>query len=472
MITITRRMQHAMAIILLLSSSLIAQPAPRPVTGDWAGALSISGIKLRLVLHVKPSDDGGWSATLDSPDQGVKDIPVSAVITSYDSLILLAPVIHGEYRGAFRDDTTLVGTWTQGHKPLDLVLTKLAAPFELRRPQEPKPPFPYREELAWIANTADGVTLAGTLTLPQGAGPFPAVVLISGSGPQDRDESLLGHKPFAVLADHLTRRGIAVLRFDDRGVGKSTGHFASAVSTDFTRDVQACVAWLKEHADIDAKHIGLVGHSEGGMIAPMVAADSRDVAFIVLMAGPGTTGRAIVVDQSCLIQKASGVADSSIEQTRTTLNRLYDVVTGTADSATAATRLRAIILDSIAPEDRGKEGRDAKSIDLQIRQMLSPWFRYFLAYDPAPVLARVSCPVLAINGGLDLQVPAEKNLDGIRRALTSAGNTEVEIRSFPGLNHLFQHANTGTPAEYGEIEETMSPDVLEAVTAWISRVCK
>jgi pimeloyl-ACP methyl ester carboxylesterase len=304
----------------------------------------------------------------------------------------------------------------------------------------------YENELA-------GIQLAATLTIPPGQGPFRAVVLITGSGPQDRDESLAGHRPFLVLSDYLTRRGIAVLRADDRGVGKSGGKFAAATTADFATDTEAGVAYLKTQPEIDPKKIGLVGHSEGGIIAPMVAARDSDVAFIVMMAGAGVPGDQILAEQSLLISEAGGKSRPEAEKNAAREREILTLVKQEKDNAALREKLAALI--------------PRAQVDTQLGQIASPWFRYFIAYDPATALRKVACPVLAINGEKDLQVPPRQNLPAIRKALEAAGNKDFEIAELPGLNHLFQTAKTGSPAEYAQIEETISPVALEKIAAWI-----
>ena len=345
------------------------------------------------------------------------------------------------------------------------------------RPQEPRPPYPYGEEEVVYENKKDGVQLAGTLTLPRSRGPFPAVLLITGSGPQDRNEAILGHKPFLVLADHLTRLGIAVLRVDDRGVGKSTGKFHEATSEDFAVDAVAGIDYLKTRKEIDSRRIGLIGHSEGGLIASMIAARSTDVAFLVMMAGPGLTGEEILYRQGALISKAEGVSDDLIAQNLAAQKRMFKIVKEEKDNLAAETRIRelaASIREQVTKD--GAEMREerkkaihniATGVESQAKMMVSPWFRFFLAYDPLPALMKVRCPVLAINGEKDLQVPARDNLEAIRQALQTGGNKNYEVLTLPMLNHLFQTCRTGALSEYAQIEETMSPVALETISKWI-----
>jgi pimeloyl-ACP methyl ester carboxylesterase len=320
-------------------------------------------------------------------------------------------------------------------------------------------PYPYRDEEVAYDNKAANITLAATLTLPPGPGPFPAVLLITGSGPQDRDEAILGHRPFLVLADYLTRRGIAVLRADDRGVGKSGGAFGTATTVDFATDAEAGVAYLRTRPEIDAKKIGLVGHSEGGVIAPLVASRNPAVAFIVMMAGSGVPGDEIIVAQTTLMSQVSGLGADQVEKNSALERQILAIVKEEKDDAALAVKLRDALQGTVRPED----------MEQQIKALSAPWYRYFLTYDPVPALKRVTCPVLAINGERDLQVPPKQNLPAIRKALESSGNTRVEVVELAGLNHLFQSAKTGLPGEYAQIEETMSPVALELIAGWIKK---
>jgi uncharacterized protein len=296
------------------------------------------------------------------------------------------------------------------------------------------------------------------------------VILISGSGAQDRDETIFQHKPFLILADVLTRRGIAVLRVDDRGVGGSTGSVVKSTSEDFAGDVLAGIAFLKSRADINAKKIGLIGHSEGGLIAPLVAARSSDVAFIVMMAGTGLPGAEISYLQGRLIGKAMGVDDKELVKQEEIQRRLFDIIKTETDHAKVRARVLEVTKKMVSelPEDERKRAGNIDSlVDSQIKTLESPWTRFFLTFDPRPTLAKVRCPVLALNGDKDLQVPPKENLAEIRKALEQAGNTQVTTKELPGLNHLFQTCKSGTVAEYALIEETIAPAALKVIGDWV-----
>jgi pimeloyl-ACP methyl ester carboxylesterase len=340
----------------------------------------------------------------------------------------------------------------------------------MKRPQTPRPPFPYDEERVTVPNpAAPGVTLAATVTLPRGAGPHPAVVLLTGSGQQDRDESLFGHKPFAVLADFLTRRGFVVLRADDRGVGGSTGPVATATSADFATDAAALFAHLLGRKEVDPKRVGLIGHSEGGLIAPMVAAKDARVAFLVMLAGPGVPGDSLLVAQGSAIRRASGASPESDALQSALQRELFAAVRAEPDSARLARRIEAILRSwypRIPASERGGVD-EGQFVAGPTRTLTLPWMRFYITHDPRPTLAKVRCPVLALNGSKDLQVLDSQNLPEIQLWVRKSGNRDVTIRGMPGLNHLFQTATTGLMDEYGKIEETFAPAALEAIAAWL-----
>jgi hypothetical protein len=332
------------------------------------------------------------------------------------------------------------------------------------RPQEPRGAPPYdREQVRYPS--APGVVLAGTLTKPRGRGPHPGAVLITGSGPQDRDETVFGHRPFLVLADYLTRRGVAVLRSDDRGVGESTGDFAAAAIQDLAADARAGFDFLRGGDDIDADRVGLIGHSDGAVIAPLLAAASVEIAWIVLMAGPGVPSLRLLLDQAELIARSEGVPARARSDSRRLNRAIYEVVTDEPDDRAARRRITELLEQR--PEALGSAPRDA--VETLVAQVTSPWFRSFLAHDPRPTLRRVRAPVLAINGELDLQVPPRPNLPAIAAALEAGGNADYAAVKLPRLNHLFQTATTGSPSEYEAIAETLAPAALAVIGEWIGR---
>ena len=442
------------------------------VEGAWTGTLDAMGTKLRIVFRVAKNTDGSWKTLLDSPDQGAKDIPVSETVIKGDSLIFKSAAVMGTYEGLIQPDgKTALGTWKQGGVSFPLTLSKTDQAPTVNRPQEPKPPFPYKQEEVAFKNEKALIVLSGTLTLPEQGGPFAVVVMISGSGPQDRDEQILGHKPFLVIADYLTRRGVAVLRYDDRGVGKSTGDLAKATSVDFASDALAAVAFLKSRKDVDPNKIGLAGHSEGAIIAPMVANQSKDVAFVILLAGPGMNGEELLYIQAARISQAMGADEMTISKNEATQREMFKVLNREKDDTVAGKKLREILNEAakgMTADEKAKTGFSEATIDMQIKQVLTPWFRYFIAYDPGVELNRLHCPVLALWGEKDLQVPPKENMPLVEQALRKAGNNKAVLKVLPGLNHLFQTANTGSVSEYAQIEETFSPAALTVIGDWIA----
>ena len=448
-----------LGIGLLLSIPTVA-PAQESVVGAWSGALSVQGTELRIVFHVEQGDDG-LTATMDSPDQGVTEIPVSRVSVAGDSVTFAVDRIGGTYEGALADDgAEIEGQWTQGGRsfPLTLTPTSEADTAPPPRPQHPEPPYPYAVDSVTVQNEAADLRLAGTLTRPEDDGPHPAVVLVSGSGPQDRNSEVFNHKLFHVLADHLTRRGIAVLRYDERGVGASGGTFDGATSEDFATDVAAAVRFLRNRSEIDADAVGLLGMSEGGLVAPMVHIQFEPVDFLVLMAGPSVPGHEILVEQAARITAAQGAPSGAVDSIRSVQRRTLEGVATAPDSAAAAEHLRSVL---------EKEGAGPDRIQAQIDQATAPWFRFFVRYDPAPTLRQVEVPILALYGSKDLQVPPEQNVGPMRTALRESPSRDATVRVLDGLNHLFQPAETGLPTEYAQIETTIAPRALQAVSSWI-----
>jgi pimeloyl-ACP methyl ester carboxylesterase len=330
-------------------------------------------------------------------------------------------------------------------------------------------PEAYYSEDVTFTNEKENFRLAGTLTLPSREGVFPAAVLISGSGAQNRDEEIMGHKPFLVLADHLTRKGIAVLRFDDRGVGGSEGYTPDATTENFANDVEAAVNYLLSRSEIDKTKTGLIGHSEGGIIAPMLAAKSDNIAFIVLLAGPGIQGKDLLLMQTALIAKAIGTSDSIIEKSTAVNKQLYELVCNIdniEERTEKATEHVRKYLSELPPLMKGGK-TDEELISELMKEINNPWIEYFLRYNPAPTLEKVKCPTLALNGSKDLQVPSKVNLDAVKNALEKGGNKNFEIKELDGLNHLFQECNTGSPMEYAIIKQTFSPVALNEISNWI-----
>lgn len=449
-------------IVMAFLSFSVALKA-QDITGHWGGKLNIQGIQLRVIFHIARSGDA-YVTTMDSPDQGAKGIPTGKTEYSNSVLTIVAPGMGMTYTGTWQGNDTIKGTFMQSGMtlPLELIRTEENS----LRPQEPKPPYPYHTEEVTVENVKAGVKLAGTLTLPEREGDYPVVILITGSGPQNRDEEIEGHKPFLVIADYLTRQGIGVLRLDDRGVGLSTGDFGKATTMDFADDIEAAVIFLKNRK---VRQVGLIGHSEGGMIAPLVATRTNDVDFIILLAGPGLRGDQILLGQQEAISRALGMADSVLNYSKMVNKKCLDMVvqSGSEDKAEGALKN---YMDSLNRMGRLPANmKNEQGAELWRRQVLSPWMYFFVTYDPVPTLERVKCPVLALNGSNDLQVLPE-NLEIIKKALEAGGNRQVTVKELPGLNHLFQTCKSGSPTLYGTITETFSPVALKEIGEWIGKL--
>ncbi|MFA9389187.1 MAG: alpha/beta hydrolase family protein [Prolixibacteraceae bacterium] len=452
--------------LVLFSINVSAQD----ISGFWNGMLKVPGMELRVNFNLEKTNDG-YKATMDSPDQNAFGIPCETVSFENKALTITLPNMAIEYSGKWISADSIEGTFKQAGQSFPMNLSKKVLKTEKKvRPQEPQGPQSYIQEEIKFENSKDKLILAGTLTLPSKEGKFPAVVLISGSGPQDRNEEVFGHKPFLVLADHLTKKGIAVLRFDDRGIGESTGDFKSATSFDFATDVEAAISYLKTRKEIDQKHIGLIGHSEGGLIAPLVATQSNKVNFIVLLAGPGIPGTEILLQQTELISRASGMDETQLQKALKINKEIYDLVLGSENIDSFRDQLIPYLKKMIQsnPDMLAQSGMNEKDFfNAQMNQIATPWMYAFLRYDPAPTLAKVKCPILALNGEKDLQVPAKVDIEAIEKALKSGGNKDVTTHIIPNLNHLFQECEKGIPVEYGQIEQTFSPVALNLISDWI-----
>jgi pimeloyl-ACP methyl ester carboxylesterase len=446
------------------------------IKGIWQGTLKFNGGSIRVVFRISGHESGDLKAEMDSPDQGVKGLHVDIVNFDGSNLKLEVNIISAFYEGKYNPDSIAFdGNWHQSGLTLPLAIKRIDKVEEIKRPQEPKPPFPYKIEDVIYDNKTAGIKLGGTLTMPESGGPFAAVILIAGSGPNNRNEELSGHKLFLVLADYLTRKGIAVLRVDKRGIGVSTGNFAASTTKDFSKDVLTSIEYLKNRKEIDSKKIGLIGHSEGGIIAPMVASETHDVSFIVLMAGPGLPGDELLCLQSEALAKAEGYPVERIKESTEINKKMYNAIKTGGDSTKIAEALKKIYLDHYNNLDKKEKSeiRNPKAVfEGELKSIMSPWFRYFISYDPAPALEQVKCPMLALNGSKDLQVLPTENLAGIKKAMEKGGNKNFEVKELEGLNHLFQTAETGSPAEYMKIEETISPTALQTICDWILKIIK
>jgi uncharacterized protein len=465
---------------LSISVNLFSQSA---ITGIWEGKLDLQSVKMRVVLNIQQLADGKLSATMDSPDQGVKGIPCDKTVLKEDSIFITINKIKMNYAGNLNESKTmLTGIFTQGSNSLPLNMQKVEKITELKRPQTPAPPFKYTSYELEYDNADKTVHFGATLTVPKidsnirfiKAPVFPAVILITGSGQQDRDETIMGHKPFAVIADYLSSRGIAVLRVDDRGMGKTTGDVLNVTSADFAKDVEAGLNFLKRRPEIDTNKIGLIGHSEGGLIAPMVASKRRDISFIILLAGPGVDGASILYKQQMDALINAGMS----KQALTAYDELTKKKLAILKKATNAKTANELLLqlfkqwqpkqkDSILIQLNAKKLTPQQYAAATVANEFNPWLNYFYKTDPAIYLSKIKCRVLALNGDKDIQVYAKQNIPAITAALNKGGNKKYKAVVLPGLNHLFQHCTKCTVQEYGELEETFSPEVLKLMYDWI-----
>jgi alpha-beta hydrolase superfamily lysophospholipase len=457
-------------IALLTSLTSSAQSIDKKsIAGSWLGKINAGAMDLRIVFNLILVGNDSLTATLDSPDQGAKGIKIGPVVIDGDKIKISAPLLRGEYNGTLKNDTLFEGEWTQSGRTTPLNINKLKTTLTINRPQEPKPPYPYTSENVIFSNEKFNIKLAGTLTIPAGPGPFKAVILITGSGAQNRNEEIMGHKPFLVIADYLSRNGIAVLRYDDRGVGASQGNYATATSADLATDAEAAFNYLKNNPKIISNEIGLMGHSEGGLIAPIAASSNKEIAFIVSLAGTGVTGEKIILRQSQDISRISGISEENIKESTAINKKLYAVLKKEKDNAKAESKILTLYAEELAKK-KTPEADIEKSVN-QLKASFGAttytWFRYFIMTDPAKYWKKVDCPVLALNGEKDLQVSADENLPAIEKALKSGGNKNVKTIKPEGLNHLFQHSKTGLPSEYSGIEETFSTEVLKIISDWI-----
>ena len=458
-------------VILLFILLIPGMTKAQDITGEWNGKLSAQGMELRLIFHISRGDST-YDAKMDSPDQKV--FGIMADVTTFENSILRVEIakLGIRFQGKYKTNS-IEGIFYQSGQSFPLNLTRnLIEKKALVRPQEPKMPYPYLIEEVTFPSEGGKIELAGTLTLPNGKNIFPTAILISGSGPQNRDEEFMTHKPFLVIADHLTRNGIAVLRYDDRGFAQSTGDHGSATSADFANDVRAAIAYLKTRKEIDKTRIGLVGHSEGGLIAPIVATDTN-VAFIVLLAGPGVSGSQILLKQTELITRSQGVDEENVQRQLSITRGAFELFSQYGADQSFENRLKEYLLDLISnknliiPEGISNE----EFIAMQVSQFQKPWMRYFLNYDPSNSLQRIQCPVLALNGEKDVQV-APENLVVIEKCVRYGGNDNVTVKEFQNMNHLFQTCKTGAIDEYATIEQTISPSVLEEVSGWVLKQTK
>ena len=468
-------MKNNFTLLILLFSITCFSQNPSTLFGTWEGKINV-GVSLRIVFNFAKDSMGNIIGTCYSPDQGNKAIPCSFVTIRRDSLFVGIESLRATYAGKLINDSVIEGQLTQG-RSVDLRLAKVIKATALLRPQTPRPPFPYISEDVEYENADKTLHYGATITIPKGKTTSPAVLLITGSGAQNRDEEIFGHKPFAVIADYLTRQGYVVLRVDDRGVGKSSSGLTEATTADFAKDVNTSLNYLKSRKEVNPKRLGMLGHSEGGMIAPMVASERKDIYFIILLAGPGEKISSLMVEQNVAVLQSTGLSKSTAEDYGKLFHNMIKAVlsTNTVEESKAAVnnevnKWKINTPSNIVTATTGiiNDSTQKQFVEAISTSLASPWFKYFLQFDPQPYLRKLHCKVLALNGEKDIQVPAKTNLAGISNALKKSGSTAYEVKEIPGLNHLFQMCKKCTVNEYGELEETISPEALKTVSNWLT----
>ena len=443
--------------VILLFTFLTAQTAMSQIEGYWKGQIDLGTLKLEMAFNIT-ANENSYVTTLDVPAQGAFDFPVDETTFQDRRLQLTMSAMDASYSGTLKDDV-IEGEFTQRGMTFPLNLAKAEKKEQRKtRPQDPQPPFDYHIEEVTFVNEKEGNTLVGTLTIPKGEGPFPAMVLVSGSGQQNRDEELMNHRPFWVIADYCALHGIAVLRYDDRGIGGSTGEVENATSLDFSYDAEAAFDYLRNRKEINASKVGILGHSEGGVINFMVSARRPEVAFLVSLAGPSVNGIEVLKEQQAAILRASGMSEEMVQFNGNANAQMFDIIEASNDREEADSLLRQLV--------KGW-GYNEELTEQTVSQMTMPWMYYFLKYDPTEAIVKTNCPALLLNGSKDLQVIASQNLPGYEKIIAEYGKTNLILRELPDLNHLFQHCETGSPNEYFEIEETISPEVLELIVGFV-----
>ena len=447
---------------ILIPLLFVVLQSQAQIEGYWKGEIDLGAQKLETAFDIKVIENG-YSATFDVPAQGAYDIPVDETTFKDGHLELKMNAMNATYLGVLKD-ATIEGEFTQHGMTFPLNLVNAEKKEQKKtRPQDPLPPFNYQIEEVTFVNEKEGNTLAGTLTIPEGEGPFPAMVLVSGSGQQNRDEELMNHRPFWVIADYCARHGVAVLRYDDRGMGGSDGEVKNATSMDFSYDAEAAFDYLRNRKEINASEVGILGHSEGGIINFMVSARRPEVAFLVSLAGPSVTGIEVLKEQQAAILRASGMSEEMVQFSGNANVQMFDIIEASSSREEADSLLRQLV--------KGW-GYNEELTEQTVSQMTMPWMYYFLKYDPTEAIVKTNCPALLLNGSKDLQVIASQNLPGYEKIIAEHGKTNLILRELPGLNHLFQHCETGSPNEYFEIEETISPEVLEHIVGFLKEVEK
>lgn len=445
--------------LIIILSLFAALQSQAQVEGYWKGQIDLGGQKIEMAFDIKVTENG-FVSTLDVPAQGAFDVLVDKTEFYQGKLDLRMDAMNATYSGELKD-LAIEGSFTQHGMSFPLNLERAVKEAKQARPQDPKPPFNYKAEDVTFVNPKEGNTLAGTLTLPEGEGPFPAVVLVSGSGQQNRDEELMNHRPFWVIADYLSRHGVAVLRYDDRGMGDSTGEVENATTLDFSYDADAAFDFLRNRKEINVSKVGILGHSEGGIINFMVAARRPEVAFLVSLAGPAVKGVDVLKEQQKAILRAQGMTEEMIQFSANANAQLFDIIEASSSRVEADSLMRQLV--------KGW-GYNEELTEQTVGQLTSAWMYYFLKYDPTEAIVKTNCPALMLNGSKDLQVIASQNIPAYEKIIADYGKTNLTVREMPDLNHLFQHCETGAPAEYATIEETISEEVLERIVQFVKGI--
>ncbi len=462
------------SLLCILSSTLLCYA--QNIEGKWQGELNVYGTQLPLIFNFSIVDSN-LKASFDSPLQQAYDVPIDQITFKNRKLILKISTIGASYTATLAEnDSTFLGDFEQNGLKFPLELIQSSSIFPLpTKPQEPQEPFPYLTEDVVFENTQQNIRLAGTLSFPKGREKHPAVILISGSGPQDRNQELFNHKPFLVISDYLVRNGIAVLRYDDRGVAESGGEFKGSTTADFATDTRAAIAYLKSRKEIDANKIGLVGHSEGGIIAGMLAAQTREVGFIILLASPAKKGAQVLLKQQEIIGKAAGLSENYIDNNYRINAGAYEIIAQEKDTLILKDKLKTYFekeLKAFPDWNLQRESglSDEKFISTLVETYTDNWMRFFMNYEPYKDLEKIRIPILALNGDKDLQVDIEQNFYTTKAILEKQSVKNSKAVLLEGLNHLFQESETGLPMEYGQIEQTFSTEALEVIKDWILKV--
>jgi pimeloyl-ACP methyl ester carboxylesterase len=459
------------AILLLLNNQIIT--AQSSFIGMWEGKLK-AGADIRMIFHVA-KDDAGYTAALDCPDQGLKGVKASTLRIVNDSIYLEIAQFQAKYSGKLQGSSEISGVFYQGMS-LPLNLKKIEKIEAIVRAQTPVEPFPYRSENLLYTNKDKSITYGATITIPNGKGTFPAALMLTGSGQQNRDEEILGHKPFAVIADHLTRNGFIVLRVDDRGMGQTTGDVKSSTTLDFANDAIVSLNYLMNRQEVDKGKVGLIGHSEGGMIAQIIASERSDLDFVIMLAAPGDKIIKLMCDQNEAVLTKAGLPEEYVKAYSSLYNSIMlSVINSTNESLSENIKQdvdnwiqktpNQIVLATTGIKD---ELSKSNFVQAFAKQTSSAWFKYFLSYDPSTSIKKIKAKVLAVNGSQDVQVISKSNLKAIESALKESKSKIFDVKELNGLNHLFQECKSCTVNEYGQLEQTISPTLLKTITEWLN----